>query len=72
MPGTLIVNAPHVVHETIDGEAILIHLVTGTYYSLDGVGAELWGALAAGVDRDALVWPGWSAMTGMPSRLSRP
>ena len=31
MGALLAVNAPHVVHETIDGEAILIHLVTGTY-----------------------------------------
>jgi hypothetical protein len=49
------VNTPHVVHETIDGEAILIHLVTGTYYSLDGVGAELWGALATGADQELLL-----------------
>jgi hypothetical protein len=49
------VNAPHVVHETIDGEAILIHLVTGTYYSLDGTGAEVWGALSAGADRNVLL-----------------
>jgi hypothetical protein len=48
-------NAAEVVHETIDGEAILIHLGTGTYYSLDGVGAELWGLAAAGADRDDVV-----------------
>jgi hypothetical protein len=55
MSGGLAANAPHVVHETIDGEAILIHLVTGTYYSLDGVGAEVWGALTAGADQEALL-----------------
>ncbi len=43
------INEPHVVHETIDGETILIHLGTGTYYSLDGVGAEIWGLAIAGV-----------------------
>jgi hypothetical protein len=37
-----------VVYETIDGETILIHLGTGTYYSLDGVGSELWVVLAGG------------------------
>ncbi|HEX5852079.1 MAG TPA: PqqD family protein [Solirubrobacteraceae bacterium] len=42
------INNPHVVHETIDGETILIHLGTGTYYSLDGVAAEVWGLLVAG------------------------
>lgn len=47
--GKLRINAPHIVHETIDGETILIHLGTGAYYSLEGVGAHVWGrALAVG------------------------
>ena len=41
-------NQTLVVHETIDGETILIHLGTGTYYSLDGVGSEAWQLLATG------------------------
>ncbi len=49
------INNPHVVHETIDGETILIHLGTGTYYSLDGVAAEAWGRLLAGSTEDELV-----------------
>lgn len=49
------INNPHVVHETIDGEAILIHLGTGTYYSLDGVAAEAWGLLTAGVSDEELL-----------------
>lgn len=49
----LTVNSKHVVAESIDGEVILIHLGTGTYYSLDGVGAELWSMLAEGVAPDA-------------------
>jgi hypothetical protein len=48
MPGPLAINKPHVVHETIDGETILIHLGTGTYYSLDGVGAEVWELVVEG------------------------
>jgi hypothetical protein len=36
------VNAPNVVHETIDGETILLDLNTGNYYSLDGLGALIW------------------------------
>lgn len=47
--GKLRINAPHVVHETIDGETILIHLGTGAYYSLEGLGAHVWGlALTVG------------------------
>ncbi len=44
------INNPHVVAETIDGETILIHLGTGTYYSLDGVAAEVWELLVAGAE----------------------
>ena len=40
------VDPDKVVHETIEGEAILIHLDNGFYYSLDGTGAEIWGLLA--------------------------
>jgi coenzyme PQQ synthesis protein D (PqqD) len=51
----LTINAPQVVHETIDGETILIHLGTGVYYSLDGVGAQVWGLLATGAgEREVL------------------
>ncbi len=40
------VDPGKVVHETIEGEAILIHLDNGFYYSLDGAGAEIWELLA--------------------------
>ncbi|MFL5844127.1 MAG: PqqD family protein [Solirubrobacteraceae bacterium] len=52
-----VVNARHVVHETIDGETILIHLGTGVYYSLDGTGAEIWALASQGVPAADLV--GW-------------
>jgi Coenzyme PQQ synthesis protein D (PqqD) len=40
-PG-LRVNAPQVIHETIDGEVIIINLATGNYYSVKGSGADVW------------------------------
>jgi Coenzyme PQQ synthesis protein D (PqqD) len=42
------VDASRVVHETIDGETILIALDTGSYYSLTGSGPEIWSLLAVG------------------------
>ncbi len=42
------VDSRKVVHETIDGETIVIHLETGTYYSLAGSGPEIWELLADG------------------------
>ena len=40
------VNEPTIVHEIIDGEAVIINLATGSYYSLDRAGADVWDALA--------------------------
>ena len=42
------VNAPQVVHQTIDGEVVIINLEHGYYYSLTESGADAWAALAAG------------------------
>ncbi|MFL5886156.1 MAG: PqqD family protein [Thermoleophilaceae bacterium] len=42
------VDPKRVVHETIDGETILIHLKTGAYYSLSGSGPEIWSLLVDG------------------------
>jgi hypothetical protein len=42
------VNRPQVVHETIDNEVVLIDFDTGNYYSLDRVGADIWGFVESG------------------------
>jgi hypothetical protein len=42
------VNAPHVIHESIDGEVIIINLETGNYYSVKGSGAHVWDVIQAG------------------------
>jgi hypothetical protein len=48
---------PHasVIHEVIDGEAIIMDLRTGHYFSSDGIGALLWSALADGHSVEALI-----------------
>jgi hypothetical protein len=58
MASALGANRNYVVYETIDGETILIHLGTGTYYSLDGVGSEVWEMLAPGTTRESLTAAG--------------
>jgi hypothetical protein len=40
-------NPDEVAAKVLDGEAILINLVTGVYYSMDGSGAETWSWLEA-------------------------
>lgn len=41
----LCANEPHIVSKIMDGEAILINLQTGVYYSLRDAGALVWHAL---------------------------
>jgi hypothetical protein len=48
------VNSRDVVHQTIDGEAVIIHLARGYYYSLDAVGADVWATIGRGGDLSAL------------------
>lgn len=50
---------PNVVHETIEGETILLNLGTGNYYSIEWPGTVVWDLIAKTGDaqgiRDALV-----------------
>jgi Coenzyme PQQ synthesis protein D (PqqD) len=48
------VNSPNVIHETIEGEVILIDLQTGTYYSLRDSGAAVWQAIERGAGEDGI------------------
>jgi hypothetical protein len=49
------VNHPNVVHETIDGEVVVVNLDTGSYYSLEGVGAEVWALIETCAATDEIV-----------------
>lgn len=41
------INTSKVIAETIDGEAVLVNFDTGDYFSLDGVGAEIWDLIGS-------------------------
>jgi Coenzyme PQQ synthesis protein D (PqqD) len=49
------VNEPQVINEMIDGEAIMINLATGTYYSLNPSGADVWALVEASLPLEAIV-----------------
>jgi hypothetical protein len=55
LPKHFAINPKRVVHETIDGETIIIQLESGSYYSLAGPGAEIWTMLAGGSSTDEAV-----------------
>jgi hypothetical protein len=48
------INTGEVTSKILDGEAIIINLNDGLYYSLDGTGAVVWGMAAAGHDADEI------------------
>ncbi len=41
------VNESQIVHETIDGEVVIVNLDTGAYYSLQSASAAVWNFLAS-------------------------
>ena len=57
----LMVNAPAVVSEIIDGEAVIMNLDSGHYFSARGTGAAVWSLLDAG-------WPPESIARAVASR----
>lgn len=48
------VNTPTVTHETIDGEAVIINLDSGNYYSLVDAGSFIWSLIEKGASAPEL------------------
>jgi hypothetical protein len=43
------INSPKVIHETIDGETVIVNLDSGNYYSLDEVAGGIWALIGNGL-----------------------
>ncbi len=54
LPQTFRVNSEEVAAKVVEGEAILINLTSGVYYSMDGLGARIWSLLEAHHSVDAI------------------
>jgi hypothetical protein len=50
------VGGPSIVHETIEGEVIIVNLDKGLYFSTDGVGACIWTMIVAGRTADEILF----------------
>ena len=48
------VNVPHVSAEWMDGEVMIINLDTGHYYSITGIGAEVWRMIEEGCSGETI------------------
>jgi Coenzyme PQQ synthesis protein D (PqqD) len=49
------INSPTAIHDTIDGEVVIINFDTGTYYSLEGAGAYVWSLVEAQATTDEML-----------------
>lgn len=49
------VNTDRAAGDVIDGEAIIINLVTGVYYSMQGIGGDIWSMVDARRTVDSMV-----------------
>ena len=47
-------RADNIAVTVIDGEAIIVNLTTGVYYSMAGVGAEVWELVSRGLTAPAI------------------
>ena len=64
------VNSPRVMHETIEGEVIVVDLTTGSYYSLRAAGAEIWHALERGLPYDDIAGAVTGRYEGAPAEIA--
>jgi coenzyme PQQ synthesis protein D (PqqD) len=63
------VNDPRVMHETIEGEVIVVNLTSGSYYSLRASAAEVWHALERGLREDAIADSVAARYEGAPAEI---
>jgi len=63
------VNSPKVVHETIDGEVVVVNLDKGDYYSFLATGAEIWENLIQGKPSNLVVAEICDRYAGEPGHI---
>jgi hypothetical protein len=49
------VNKPNVIQEVLEGEAVIVNLATGSYYSTENSGAAIWNLLVQGATISEIV-----------------
>jgi len=49
------INSPQVIREFFDDEAVIVNLELGIYYSLDPIGAMVWGLIEQGASNTQIV-----------------
>ncbi len=49
------INTSNIIHEIIDGEAIIVNMEKGHYYSLRSTGAEIWACIVRGMSIEEMI-----------------
>jgi hypothetical protein len=65
------INSPKVVHEIIDGEVVIVHLLKGHYYSLVKTGADIWSGIERGISRERILEEMVSRYDGDPADIEK-
>lgn len=63
-------NAPGVISETLDGEAVIMDLRSGTYFSTNGIGAVVWNWLETGTTQNGITASLAALPVDDPSRIA--
>ncbi len=69
--GTFILNSPDVVTEDFDGIPVILNLTDGRYFSLGGIGADLWKMVTAGYTPEALLMSVTAVRADLADRTAR-
>lgn len=71
MLGYFHIKRPDIVHETIDGEAVIVNLENGVYYSLRNTGVDVWNLIEAGANLDEITNSIISRYNGSPDEIRK-
>lgn len=55
LQGFFSIKRPDIVHETIEGETVIVNLENGVYYSLRDSGVDVWNLIETGTNFDELL-----------------
>ena|SRR5262245_23678011 len=64
-------NGPNLVSEIIDGEAVIINLEKGSYYTLDKAGAVIWNCIKTGASYTEILETTLQRYEGEPTEVER-
>jgi len=65
------INSPTIIHEIIEGEAVIINMEMGHYYSIDQTGARIWELVDKRASADEIIQSFTKYYAGDPKTIQR-